>query len=109
MDRRSWIVAGAVVVVVAGVSGWVAVMVLGSSAHGGGSYLDVNRVESPGPANQTVAFSELSADQQRVFERALQAEDLVAIPDDVDRNVWIQHRYVRYENDTYEVAVAVSG
>lgn len=58
--------------------------------------------------NETIRFKELSPEQQRVFERALDKPNQnVRIPSGVDYEVWEEHRYVRYRNETYSVLVAV--
>lgn len=54
------------------------------------SYLDADRVTGTVPEHQTVAFSSLTPAKQRVFEETLADEERVtAIPDDVDRTVWV--------------------
>ena len=109
MERRHWFGLGVAVVVVLGA--FVLFLALGGADPGGqerAAYLDVQRVDGPPPADETVAFSALSSGQQVVFEDAIDDEDgYVSIPADVDENVWVEHRYVRYRNVTYHVAVAV--
>lgn len=116
MNRRRWMGVLLVLVVVGGaasilVGDW-------NDGHEQGTYLDVDPVapnetvtpvsETP-TGNTTIAYTELSPAQQRVFRQAVTADDgFVAIPDDVAADVWIQHAAVRYRNQTYEVAVAVS-
>lgn len=83
---------------------------LGLDGHESASYLDVSRVSSAPADNQTTSFTNLTPDQQQVFEKALTDEDdMVQIPANVDVQVWIENDYVSYQNQTYHVAVAVSG
>ncbi|WP_232700834.1 hypothetical protein [Halobacterium wangiae] len=108
MERRYWVGLGAVLFLVIGVGG-VFITGFGVDGHGSASDLDVSRVNSDTPANQTIAFSTLTSDQQQVFELALADEDgVVKIPTNVDEQVWIENEYVTYQNQTYHVAVAVS-
>lgn len=108
MKRRYWIGLGAVLLLMIGVGG-AFLTGFGSGGHESASYLDVSRDNSDPPANQTIAFTNLTPDQQQVFEKALTDEDnMVQIPDNVDQSVWTRNRYVIYQNQTYHVAVAVS-
>jgi len=54
-----------------------------------------------------VEYENLTAEQQRVFERAI-ADDLNAteIPDDTNASVWYDGGAIRYQNRTYEVGVS---
>jgi hypothetical protein len=57
-----------------------------------------------------VAFEELSPEQQRVFEQALENDGgyrTARIPSGVNDEVWVENRYVRYQNKTYAVGVIV--
>lgn len=109
MKRRYWIGLGAVLFLMIGVGG-AFLIGLGLGGHESASYLDVSRVNFDPPANQTIAFTDLSPDQQQVFEKALTDEDnMVQIPDNVDESVWIRNKYVIYQNHTCHVAVAASG
>jgi len=109
MKHRYWIGLSVVLLLVIGVGG---VLFYGSGldGHTSASYLDVSRVDSTISENETVAFSNLTPSQQRVFENALKDEDnYVQIPASVDEQVWIENNHVQYQNQTYRVAVAVSG
>jgi len=54
-----------------------------------------------------VKYENLTAKQQRVFERAI-ADDLnsTEIPDDTNASMWYDGRAVRYQNKTYDTAVS---
>jgi len=105
VDKRHWIVIGVVLAFTLPFLG-LAVVDLHSDPNEATLFVD-----GSGPAiaaNETVPFDSLSTAQQQVFERALRSEDGIApIPRDVNRTAWIEHRGVRYENETYEAVVAV--
>ena len=54
-----------------------------------------------------IAYENLTANQQTVFERAI-ADDLniTEIPDDTNASVWYDGGAVSYQNRTYEIAVS---
>jgi hypothetical protein len=105
MQRRYWLGVGLAVVLAVAV-GWVALISL--SGLDGGYYLDAAPADGNVSANDTIAYETLSPEQRRVFESAVNADSMVEIPDSVDENVFIDNRYVSYENRTYEVMVASS-
>jgi len=105
MDRARWLAIGcALLLLVGGVY-----TVLGDRQpdRSPATYLDVSPVEGTVPANQTVGFTELSPEQQRLFERAHNTTGMVEITSDPAHDAFVETRYVRYENRTYATAVAV--
>ena len=105
MKHRYWI--GLTLVLFLGVSvGGVYLIGTDSGGHSSARYLDVSRIDGDESRNQTVAFSALTPRQQHVFEAALN-DTLERIPDDVNGQVWIEYRCIRYQNQTYRVVVAV--
>ncbi|MFB6142015.1 MAG: hypothetical protein ABEJ30_01580 [Halorientalis sp.] len=109
MERRHWAALGIGLLLVVGAgAAFLAAPALGG--QGGDAHLTVSAAERGASGNETVAFSTLTTDQQRVFEEALDAPDgTVEVPADVDERVWIEHRYVAYRNRSYRVAVAMPG
>ncbi|MFB6136618.1 MAG: hypothetical protein ABEJ04_07645 [Halobacteriaceae archaeon] len=109
MEHRYWVGLGVALLLTAGVGG-VLLGGFGPDGHRSVSYLDVTPVDGNVSAGRTVAFADLTSAQRRVFEDALEAEDgFVAIPEGVDREVWVENDYVEYRNRTYRTAVAVPG
>lgn len=72
-----------------------------------GSTLHVSQPQTTYTGDGSViAFEELTPEQQRVFERALENDSRYAqIPSGVNSSVWVENRAVRYQNRTYTVAV----
>lgn len=109
MKRRS--VLGAVVILAS-----VAGVVVAAEAidSGGPAILSVELVDS-GPIadnetrNGSIPFESLNQEQQQVFTEAVNSDNMRSnIPMDVDDDVWAENEYVRYEDSTYRVRVAVS-
>lgn len=72
------------------------------------SWLSVEGATETAPAEKTIAFVDLTTGQKRVFEDALEDDTMVCIPPDVDDSVFARsYQYVRYQNTSYGVAVAV--
>ena len=107
VKRRYWV--GLTLVLLLGVSvGGVHLVGTDPGSQSSARYLSVEKVDGDESRDQTIAFSNLNSGQQRVFEAALSDETTSErIPDDVNEQVWVENRYVRYENQTYAVAVAV--
>ena len=105
MDRRYWFALGALVLVAVPLVG----LAVGDFHAGpNGASLHVEASERDIPATETVRYDLLSAEQRQVFERALDSDEgYVSIPQGMNRTVWIENRGVRYESETYVVAVAV--
>lgn len=78
--------------------------------HTNDRQLSVHPVEADQGWNGTVVeFDDLTPAQQRVFRQALNSEsNSAAIPDGVNGEVWIENDAVRYQNQIYEVYVAIS-
>ncbi|WP_115864033.1 hypothetical protein [Halorussus litoreus] len=74
-----------------------------------GSYLLTAEKESVAPTpDRVIDFEELTPRQQNTFERAMNGSYPSArVPTGVDHEVWVEHEYVRYRNETYSVSVAV--
>ena len=72
-----------------------------------GSTLHVSQPQTTYEGDGTViAFEELTPEQQRVFERALENDSGYArIPSGVNSSVWVENRAIRHLNRTYTVAV----
>lgn len=107
MGRGYWLLAGAVLIHLV-VGGGVYIALAGQNAHSNARYLDARPADGNVYLNETVAFEDLSPAQQKAFQRARNSTEMVEIPADLDGDVFIDNRYVRYQNRTYEVAVAVS-
>lgn len=88
-------------------AGAVYAALIGQNAHSNARYLDVDPAEGTVSANETVAFEDLSPAQQEQFERARNSTEIIEIPAGLDADAFIDNRYVRYQNRTYDVAVAV--
>jgi hypothetical protein len=57
-----------------------------------------------------IAFGELTPEQQGVFEQALENDSeyrTARIPSGVNDEVWVENRYVRYQNESYRVGVMI--
>lgn len=113
MERRYWLALAVLALLpLAALWGWQVVTDPGFRAgdSSGAASLHVSEAEAgeapPADSDAVVAFDSLSAGQQRVFERAL-GDGHAEIPPDIDDEVWVDSEYVRYENQTYTVAVAV--
>ena len=106
MDRGYWLLAGSVLAFLV-VGGGIYIALAGQNAHSSAMYLEVEPAEGNASANETVAFEDLSPSQQDLFERARNSTDYVEIPPNVPADVFIDNRYVRYRNRTYETAVFV--
>ena len=72
------------------------------------AFLHVEQINDSAAVDEAViGYENLTADQQRVFERAI-ADDLniTEIPDDTNASVWYGGGAVSYQNRTYEIAVS---
>lgn len=98
---------GAVLVIVLAVIG-VGVFTLTTLGHGPGSSeeLHVSQASDGEIDGSVLAYEDMTDDQQRLFTAAV-PEGRETIPNDVDESVWIDDRWIRYQNETYSVAVAV--
>jgi len=108
VNRRRLVVAAVLVVALGGAAVLGATTVLDPTSGGASYYLFVDPAspdETPSD-DEVVRYANLTPDQQRVFDRARTADGNVAIPEDVDEQVWIDSRYVRYQNRTYRATVA---
>lgn len=103
MNRRTWVGIGVVLVLAIGV-GFVQFSLNDQDKT---QYLTVNQVNRTPPDSHTIAFTDLTAAQQRVFNKSRNQEGLVRIPADVDAAVWKDNEYVTFDNQVYEVVVAV--
>jgi hypothetical protein len=106
MDRGSWLLAAVTLALVL-VGGVAYVTLPDQNTDSTTGTLDASPADGTATANETVAFEALSPDQQALFERASNSTGAVDIPSDVSRDPFVDYRYVRYQNRTYEVAVAV--
>ncbi len=109
MNRRRLVAVGVLVVALGGAAVLGATTLL-DPAPGGTSYylfVDPASPEQTPSENETVRYANLTPEQQRVFDRARTADGNVAVPADVNEQVWIDNRYVRYQNRTYRATVAV--
>lgn len=106
MQRRLPLaIAGVAVLLVAGAGLYVSLA--GQNAHSSAASLDVRPADGNVSVNDTVAFADLSPAQRELFDRARNTTDVVEIPPDVSEDAFVDNRYVRYENRTYETAVIV--
>jgi hypothetical protein len=70
--------------------------------------LTVEEDPVPTTPDSVIDFEELTLGQQNTFKRALnKSYPSVRVPTGVDHEVWVEHEYVRYRNETYSVSVAV--
>lgn len=99
--------AGAVLVIVLGVIG-VGVFTLTTFGHGPGSSeeLHVSQSSDGEIDGNVLAYEDMTNEQQQIFTAAV-PDGRESIPNDVDESVWIDNRGIRYQNETYSVAVAV--
>ncbi|NEU55721.1 hypothetical protein [Halorussus sp. MSC15.2] len=73
----------------------------------GSHALTVEKEEVATTPNSIIDFEELAPRQQNTFERALNGSyNTTRIPEGVDYDVWYDHEYVRYRNETYSVVVS---
>lgn len=106
MDRGYRLLAAATLALVL-VSGAAYVTLDDRSTDSTAGSLTVSPADGDASANETLAFASLSPDQRALFERARNSTGAVDIPPNVSYGVFVDHRYVRCQNRTYEVAVAV--
>lgn len=58
--------------------------------------------------DEIIEFENMTEAQQKTFERALNEPDrTIRVPQGVDYEVWHDYQYVKYQNETYSVVVAV--
>lgn len=70
-------------------------------------HLSVMEVSDSDTPEDALNFSSMSEDQQEVFKTVVESSDgSTKIPADVDYDVWIENKYITYQNQIYEVAVA---
>ncbi len=81
---------------------------VGTYDRTGERYLDTDpAVDGPG-AGPTLSTADLTADQRRLFERAIAAEDgRVRLPPSVDATPWIDHGRVRHDDRIYRIRLVV--
>ncbi|WP_262178223.1 hypothetical protein [Haloarcula laminariae] len=106
MDRGTRLLAATALALLV-VGGGAYVAFAGGDEPSSAGSLTVAPVDGTPTASETVAFEALSSDQRELFERARNGSSAVDIPSNVSYEVFVDHRYVRYQNRTYEVAVAV--
>lgn len=106
MVRKRWILLGLLLgAVVAGV----AAFQNSHTPHPDDYYLHVSSTDADQElTGEVVVFDDLTAAQQRVFLEALHSDSNEKIPDGVNAGVWIENAAVEYQNQTYEVSVAMS-
>jgi hypothetical protein len=70
------------------------------------SYLTVEESDVKENGTKFLRFSNMTESQKQVFKEELETENNTLIPKDVRSQAWIENRYVKYQNNTYRVAVA---
>jgi len=107
MDCGSWLLAGCLLALLI-VGGGAAVTLTNQTATDSTATLVVRPADGTASANETVAVGALTPAQRDLFERARNTTEPIDIPSDVSRDPFVEYWYVRGDNWTYEVAVAVS-
>ena len=84
-------------------------LVLNSISSNRGSQYNLHVTQADGniSSDEVVQFDELTSGQQDVFEAAL-SQGNTNVPDDVSIQIWVDNRYVQYQNQTYRVAVSTA-
>lgn len=70
------------------------------------SYLTVEESDVKENGTKFLRFSNMTESQKQVFTEELETDNNTLIPKDVRFQAWIENRYVKYQNNTYRVAVA---
>ncbi len=70
------------------------------------SYLTVEESDVKENGTKFLRYSNMTESQKQVFTEELETDNNTLIPKDVRFQAWIENRYVKYQNNTYRVAVA---
>lgn len=106
MVSRRWTVAFVIVILVITVG---VELGLDSITPDQESQYDLHVTQANGnvSSDEIVQFEELTPGQQRVFKDAL-LQGNTDVPDTVSVQLWIDNRYVRYQDRTYRTAVSTA-
>jgi hypothetical protein len=101
--ERSWIIAFGVIVLAAFYS--LFDQGLGEKPEPG-AYLTIEDYSGGENLSEFTRFSNLTDGQQNAVTEELETENRTLIPEDVRFQAFIENRYLRYQNNTYNIAVA---